>query len=123
MQDTRAEYDRIVSDLRALTLATATWRTFQNLHPGLQQALNDLCGYGQATARDITAGELIRERRQKLLHLQDMAHNMTGRIFWGPEHIFYVRVMKVAEAEAEVFTVPPRHLKPEVTGPIVDYMV
>ena len=79
-------------------------------------------GYGQATARDITAGELIRESQQKLLHLQDMAQNMKGRIFWGREHIFYVRVMKVTEANDE-YTVSPRHLQPDVTGATVDYML
>jgi hypothetical protein len=51
-----------------------------------------------------------------------MAQNMTGRIFWGPEHIFYVRVIQVTDANDE-YIVPPRHLQPVVTGATVEYML
>ncbi len=47
---------------------------------------------------------------------------MTGRIFCGDHHIFYLRVMQVRDAGGNL-VVSPRHLDPIVTDRNTDYMV
>ena len=105
----RSEYDQILRDLTVLLVAS-NYSTFQQLLPGLQRALNDMGGYTNAESQRLTA----RQQTQKLRNLQEIAQKMTGRIFCGAHHIFYLRVMQVKDA-ARNFVLPPLHLEPSVT--------
>ena len=113
----QAEYDVIVRDLTALLSSTFSLDMFQSLHPGLQQAIKDIGGY----SRGVTG---LRETQQTTLHnLQDIAQNMTDRIFHGQKHIFYIRVMKVTNA-ADNYVDPPQHVSPHrITRDTVNYLV
>ena len=113
----QAEYDIIVRDLTALLSSTFSLDMFQSLHPGLQQAIKDIGGY----SRGVTG---LRETQQTTLHnLQDIAQNMTNRIFHGQHHIFYIRVMKVTNA-ANNYLDPPQHVSPHhITRDTVNYLV
>ena len=89
----QAEYERIQRDLSRLLIATE-YTTFQQLHPGLQRALNDMGGYTNAQSEQLTASERV----SILQNLQEIAQKMTDRIFCGDHHIFYVRVMQIRDA-------------------------
>jgi len=113
----QAEYERIQRDLAALLVAK-DYSTFQQLHPGLQRALNDMDGYTTAESRQLTASE----RETRLENLQAIAQKMTGRIFYGDHHIFYLRVMRLKDAVGN-FVLPPLHLEPSVTDHTAHYLL
>jgi hypothetical protein len=113
----QAEYEHIQRDLSRLLIATE-YTTFQQLHPGLQRALNDMGGYTNAQSEQLTASERV----SILQNLQEIAQKMTGRIFRGDHHIFYLRVVQVRDAGGNL-VLPPRHLAPIVTDRNADYMV
>lgn len=116
----QAEYDIIVRDLQKLLRATQ-YQTFLQLHPGLQQALNDMLGYTQVPG--ITAGALIRKRRDMLENLKDIAQNMTNRIFCGQHHIFYIRVLNVTDNSGN-YLENAQHLSPRETAhSTVEYFI
>jgi len=113
----QAEYERIQRDLAALLVAK-DYRTFQELHPGLQRALNDMGGYTNAQSEQLTASE----REIRLENLQAIAQKMTGRIFYGAHHIFYLRVMRLRDAVGGVVQ-PALHLEPSVTDHTAHYLL
>ena len=113
----QAEYERIQRDLAALLVAK-DYSTFQELHPGLQRALNDMDGYTTAESRQLTASE----RQTRLENLQAIAQKMTGRIFYGAHHIFYLRVMRLKDRQNN-FVLPPLHLEPSVTVHTAHYLL
>ena len=113
----QAEYERIQRDLAALLVATE-YSTFEELHPGLQRALNDMDGYTTADSQQLTA----LEREIRLRNLQAIAQKMTNRIFYGDNHIFYLRVLRMKDAAGN-FVLHPLHLEPSVTDGTANYLL
>ena len=113
----QADYERIERDLAALLVAK-DYSMFRHLHPGLQRALNDMGGYTNAQSEQGTASERV----SILQNLQAIAQKMTGRIFYGHHHIFYLRVMRLRDSVAGV-VLPALHLEPSVTDHTAHYLL
>ena len=113
----QAEYERIQRDLAALLVAK-DYSMFRHLHPGLQRALDDMDGYDTTESRNLTPSEC----EIRLKNLQAIAQKMTGRIFYGDHHIFYLRVMRLKDPQ-NGFVLPPLHLEPSVTDHTAHYLL
>lgn len=113
----QAEYERIERDLGALLVAE-DYSTFQQLHPGLQRALDYLDGYDTTESRNLSPSEC----EIRLENLKAIAQKMTGRIFYGDHHIFYLRVMRLKNRQ-NGFVLPPLHLEPSVTDHTAHYLL
>jgi hypothetical protein len=113
----QAEYERIQRDLAALLVAK-DYSMFRHLHPGLQRALDDMDGYTTTESRNLTPSEC----EIRLENLQAIAQKMTGRIFYGAHHIFYLRVMRLKDRQ-NGFVLPALHLEPSVTDHTAHYLL